>query len=387
MESKSLKNKLKTIGSMIFGAIGGIGIIMFINDISKNMNVGIFPMLVIIVSLYYISIALHELGHFFAFIFNKIQMRMLSISIFSFIFDGEKWNLKLNRNTIGVGGIAVPNLTVISNEREFKKAQRGYANAILAAPIVTFLLALVGVLLILIDFLKYKMNMPYLLISGGTLLVINIFLFFTCFAKSENVYGDFRAYSCYKNDDFFAALMMYQYALFSLNYENTRLNNRYLKEILLNGFEQRADKKKIDLLTISCATTFITEYLVGLMDELPKSVINYIDYYYENKNQIIAEQKTEQHKSLLLNIAYFFEKEGEHEKAVDIYDNLIKKLPKSPIFDYWKIQGEQIILKKDHSKYLLDKKNIKPNSTYSLFKQFDGFYHDELILNQGLGGI
>ncbi|MCR2044601.1 site-2 protease family protein [Anaerosalibacter massiliensis] len=384
MKNQSTKKILKIIGSAFLGAVGGFGFMMLIDNISKDMNLNVFPILAIIILTFYISIALHELGHFFAFIFNKIQMRMLNISIFSFIFDGEKWRLKLNRNNIGVGGIAIPNLTVVSNEKEFKETQEGYANAILAAPIVTLFLALVGILVIFIGFLKYNKNHPYLLITGGTLLLINILLFFSCFIKSENAYGDLRAYSFYKNDDFFAALMIYQYSMFSIDYKNTRVNNRCLREILLKSFEKRANDKKTDLFTISCATTFIDEYLIGIMDELPKSIIDYIHYYYENKNQIIKEQKTEQHRLLLLHIAYYFEKEGEHKKAVDIYDNYIKTLSKSPVFDYWKIQGEQIIFKKDRSKYLLNKKNIKPNSTYSLFKQFDGFYHDELILNQRL---
>src|SRR5699024_7624210 len=105
------------------------------------------------------------------------------------------------------------------------------ANAIIAAPMVTLLLAIIGALLLLINFLKYRIINPYLLIFGGTLLLINMFLFFTCFAKSDAVYGDFSAYSLYKNNDFFAALMMYQYAMFSIDYENTRINNSYLKEI------------------------------------------------------------------------------------------------------------------------------------------------------------
>ena len=175
MKNKSLKKIFKTIGSMLFGAIGGFGIIMFINNISKNMDVSIFPMLAIMILTFYISITLHELGHFFAFILNGIQIRMLTISIFSFIFDGEKWRLRLNRNNIGVGGIAVPNLTVISNEEEFKKAQKCYANAIIAAPMVTLLLAIIGALLLLINFLKYRIINPYLLIFGGTLLLINMF--------------------------------------------------------------------------------------------------------------------------------------------------------------------------------------------------------------------
>lgn len=382
MKNKSLKKIFKTIGSMLFGAIGGLGIIMFIDNIAQDMDIAIFPMLAIMILTFYISITLHELGHFFTFILNGIQMRMLSISIFSFIFDGEKWKLRLNRNNIGVGGIAVPNLTVISNEEEFKKTQRGYANAIIAAPMVTLTLAIIGALLLLIGFLKHGIINSYILIFGGTLLLANISLFLGCFIKSDAVYGDFRAYSSYKNDDFFAALMMYQYAMFSIDYENTRLNNSYLKEILLKGFEERAKDKRTDLFTVSCANTFIDEYLIGIMDELSKSTIDYINYYYENKNQIIEKQETEQHRLLLLHIAYYFEKEKEHEKAVDIYDSFIKTLSKSPVFDYWKIQGEQIIFKKDHSKYLLDKKNIKPSSIYSVFKQLDGLYHDELILNQ-----
>lgn len=382
MESKSLKKIFKNIGCILFGAIGGSGIIMFIGDISQDMNVAIFPMLVIMILTFYISITLHELGHFFAFILNGIQMRMLSISIFSFIFDGEKWGLRLNRNNVGVSGIAVPNLTIIHNEGEFKKAQKGYANAIITAPMVTLILATIGALLLLMGFSKRGIINPYLLIFAGALLLFNIFLFFTCFVKSEAAYGDFSAYFLYKNDDFFAALMMYQYAIFSIDFENTRLNNRYLKEILLKDFEERAKDKKTDLFTVSCVATFIDEYLIAIIDELPKSIISYINYYYENKNQIIEKQKTEQHRLLLLHIAYYFEKEGEHEKAVDIYNNFIKTLFQSPVFDYWKIQGEQIIFKKDNSRYLLDKNNIKPSSIYSVFKKIDSLYHDELILNQ-----
>jgi hypothetical protein len=382
LKNKSLKKIFKNIGCVLFGAIGGLGIIIFIDNISQDMNVSIFPMLVIMILTFYISITLHELGHFFAFILNGIQIRMLSISIFSFIFDGEKWRLRLNRNNVGVGGIAVPNLTIIHNEGEFKKTQKSYANAIITAPMVTLTLAIIGALLLLIGFSKRGIINPYLLIFAGTLLLFNIFLFFTCFVKSEVAYGDFSAYSLYKNDDFFAALMMYQYAIFSIDFENTRLNNRYLKEILLKGFEKREKDKKTDLFTVSCATTFIDEYLIGMIDELPKSIIDYINYYYENKDHIIKKQKTEQHRLLLLHIAYYFEKEGEHEKAVDIYDNFIKTLSQSPVFDYWKIQGGQIIFKKDNSKFLLDKNNIKPNSIYSVFKKLDSLYYDELILNQ-----
>lgn len=336
----------------------------------------LLAILIILVLIFYISIAMHELGHFFAFIYNKIDMRMLNITVFSFIFDGSRWNLVLNRNSAGVGGIAIPNLKVVANEVEFERLQKGYANAILWGPIVSLLLIIVGILLFTLG--------GYLNIIGLSLIFVNATLFLTCFIKQEGVYGDFPAYKAYKEDNFFAALMMYQYAMFAVDYENIRINNTYLRNILLKGLVPRIKNKKTDLLTVACVATFIQEYLVGVVDEMPKSVRDYIDYYHKDYRTIIATKNQEVNKQLLLYIAYFFKAEGLQDKALSIYENYIQKLPKSEVFEYWKIQSEQIIMGKDHTKYLLDKKNIKPNLTYGVFKKLDGFYHDELILNQRL---
>ncbi|HHX59950.1 MAG TPA: hypothetical protein GX707_04300 [Epulopiscium sp.] len=370
------KNWVMIIIGSVLGFIVGIWGAKILNYLLQGQDIPFLVVVIIAVLVFYISVAIHELGHFFAFIYNKISMRMLNITIFSFIFDGSRWKLAFNRNGAGVGGIAVPNLTIVSNEKEFNEMQKGHANAILWGPIVSFLLILVGGLLFTIN--------GYLRVTGIMFICINLIMFFSCFIKMDGVYGDFPAYKAYKEDDFFAALMMYQYAMFAVDYENIRKNNTYLRNILFKGLIPRVENKKTDILTVACVATFIGEYLVGVADEVPGQVKEYIGYYYDNYKMIIAMKNTEANKQLLLYIAYFFEREGFKDEAIDIYKNFIQKLPKSEVFNYWKIQSEQIILGKDHSKHLLDKKNIKPGLAYGVFKKLDGFYHDELILNQML---
>lgn len=374
MKGKNWVMITMTIIGLLLGFITGIWGGKILKYLLRGQEIPVITVLIIFAVVFYISIAIHELGHFFAFIYNKISMRMLNIIVFSFIYNGSKWKLALNRNGSGVGGIAVPNLTVVANQKEFKNMQKGHANAIIWGPIISFVLIIIGGLMLF--------GKGHLIIIGLALIFVNIITFFSCFIKMDGVYGDFPAYQAYKKDDFFAALMMYQYAMFAVDYENIRKNNRYLRDILLKGLIPRMKKRKTDILTVACVATFVQEYLVGIADEVPESVKEYIDYYYEDYKTIIAIKNAEANKQLLLYIAYFYKKEGFEDKVMDIYENFIGKLPKTEVFNYWKIQSEQIILGKDHSNYLQDKKNIKPSLTYGVFKKLDGFYHDELVLNQ-----
>lgn len=328
----------------------------------------------IIVLVLFFSIAIHEMGHFIGFKYNKIPVRMLNIYILSLIFDGSKWNLKFNHNGGNVGGIVVPNLKPVNSHKEFKENQKANARAILGGPIASLLLVILG------NFLLAKDG--YIAVIGLSLIGINVATLLTCFIKTENVYADFPAYKAYKKDDFFVALMLYQYAAFAVDYKDVIENNGYLRDLLLEGLLPRINNRQLDLFTVSCVTTFIEGYLAGIIDEMPEDIRNYIDYYYNNYQPILEEAEQEANKQLLLYISYFYKKEENLDKATEIYHNFTFKLPKSEIFDYWKIQSQQLILGKDNSHYLLNKHNIKPNSNYNIFKKLEGFYYYDLIINQ-----
>lgn len=322
----------------------------------------------------YASIAIHECGHFLVFRMNKIPMRMLNITFFSFIFDGSKWNFVFNRNTGGVGGIAIPNLGGVQNEEAFRKVRKAYARAILGGPLMSLILLVMGMAL-----LAFR---DYLFVTGVSFIIVNGLTLLSCFIKADGVYGDFPAYKAFEKDDFFAAIMIYQYGMFSVDYKKVRKNNAYLRHIILEGLEPRVFNKQTDLLTVSAVSTFLVEYLVGVTDQVPEWLKEYVDYYYENYRVILETHKSEASKELLLRISYYYKKEGLEDRAMDIYENFIQRLGKSEVFDYWKIQSDQLIMGEDREAYLLDKNNIKPGLAYGVFKKLAGFYHDELTLNQ-----
>lgn len=384
---KQKKKKLKLvdilpilIGAIIGYTIGFDSVKLFPKEFIKSLN--LVAVLIIFITIYYSSILLHELGHFCAFKAMGVNIRMIKVSIVGVIFNKNKTSLKINPSGLGVGGIVVPHIGIISDEAKFKEMQKIYAKAMIAAPMVTLSLVILGGISIVISSVMGIMNTPYLMITGIFLCLFNILLCIGCFIKTENVYGDFRAYSCFKKDNFFAALMMYQYIMLAEDFVEERAGNTYLRQVLIEGFKNRAAEKEVDMLTISCSATFLIEYLVGEMEKLPESIAEYIDYCYLNQTLLTNQKALEIHKSFLVYMAYYFEKTGEHSKAEQIYEEFITKLPKNQVFDYWKMQAEQIILKKDHTQHLLDVKNIKPNSFYKILGVFNGFYWDELILNQ-----
>lgn len=365
-------------GPVIIGVSLGVVISIWDEKIIKYLlpskalpSIFIVSMLILIC---FLSLTVHELGHFLVFKYKKVSVRMLNVSFISFIFNGSKWEVALDLNGGGIGGIVVPNLTSVSNDDEFEQMQKVYTSAILGGPIASLMLMMIGILLVGRD--------GYFAAIGLGLLVMNAIMFLSCFIKMDNVYGDFPAYKAYKHDDFFAALMMYQYAVFAVDYEEVIANNTYLKGRLLEGLIPRISRRQTDIFTVSCVSTFLEEYLTGVVDQLPHSIPDYLDYCYDNYEAIIDENDVEANKELLLYSAYYFEKEGLSNRAIDIYENFIQQLPKSEVFDYWKIQSEQIIIGEDHSKYLLDKSNIRPNSNYHIFKKIKGFYHYELLLNK-----
>lgn len=335
---------------------------------------GILVGVIIIALTFYISVIIHELGHFFGFLLNKIPVRMISIAIFSFIFNGSKWEIVFNHSGAGIGGIVIPNVRAVANEAEFKAMQRGYSRAIMGGPLASGLLLVLGLVLLVSN--------TQMILIALSLIIINIVILLSCLAKADGVYGDFPAYRAYKEDDFFAAVMMYQYTMLGVDYEQERHDNSYLRQLILQGLKPRIKERRKDILTVAAVSTMTQEYLIGLVDQLPQFIKEYINYYYENYPMILVTEVTEANQQLLLLVAYYFKKEGLEDPALEIYNQFIQRLPKSSVYDYWKIQSEQIIKEKDHSQYLLDKNNIKPNLTYHVFKKLEGYYHDELLLNQ-----
>jgi len=371
--------------SALFGAIVGF-IFGMTSDLPPYYTA--MPRLVniiIFVLTYFLAVGLHELGHAISFSKNGIKMRALFITMFLFIKEDKKWKLKIRPNKVtAIGGIAIPDIGVVKDEIEFKKLQNAYSKAILAGPISSIALFIVG---ILISILVISLSSNVYVISGfysfaKYLSVISLFLLFSCIFKSEVAVGDFPAYTLAKKDSFFVAMQLYQYDIVSSDYKRVRSENKYLKEVLLNGLSEKLENKDTHIFTLNLIDTFIIEYLAGMSNELPTIVKDYIEFLLDNPEWMTNLKNYEVSNILRFHILRLIYSE-DIDKATKLYEDLKKHIKQNnPVMKYYIKQTDDLFGYADNSSYLNDKNNIKISSAHGIFKNFEGYFVDEMKINE-----
>ena len=384
---------MKTTGiQLLAGGIIGIFIaVIFIEqDFSLPDDYTALPFyinILIFLITYFVLIAVHELGHFFTFIRNNIDMRALFLMVFMVIKENGKWCFKFKPNKLtSTGGIAIPDVDIVQDKDDLKQVQRGFAKALIAGPIASIVFgfissAIILPLMLVIDNIYLK-SILFTILSSTV--VITLFITIICFFKNEMVIGDFPAYMMARSDDFFVAMQFYQYAVFSSDFERIRSENKYLKSVLSRGLARKLEEKDLHVYTLQIIDTLLVEYLAGVSEELPEVIDQYVNFLLNNDEAFEKVKDSEQAMVLWFHIVrLLYINRSEKEKAEELFDEIKRRVKKKdPVARYLIKQTEHVLGIKDHSEYLKDKKNINTSSADGLFKNFEGYYIDEMILNR-----
>ena len=346
--------------------------------------------ILIILITYIVLIAAHELGHFFIFKKNNIKMRALFITVFMFIKENGSWKFGFKPNKItAIGGIAIPDVDSVKDEDDFKKIQRSFARALIAGPVTSILFGLisVGIVLTFILIVKNSYLSSMLFTIAFSIVMITLFIIITSFFKNEIVIGDFPAYKMAKIDEFFVAIQYYHYAFFSTNFEKVREENKYLKFVLYKGLAKKLEEKNLHIYTLQIIDTLLVEYLAGVIKEIPEELDNYVDFLLNNDKAFNKVKDSEQVMILWFNIVrLLYINRCDKERAVELFENIKMMVDEENMVVKYKIkQTEHLLGIKDNSEYLKEKKNISISSADGLYKNFEGYYADEMKLNEGLG--
>lgn len=275
----------------------------------------LYPLLIILI--FFITILIHELGHLFSFLFNKIKIRALLVLIFVLKKDqNNKWKFEIYPKHIKlIGGIVVPNLDNITNEEEFNKVRKGFSKALIAGPNTS-----IGylVLSIILFFFIWFLTSSFLLIG---LLFVNllvtiamtILIVLSSKISTDEIFGDYVAYDKFKNDDKFALLQLIQYSSFStISNEKT---DKFLFDYLTRFYEK--SDFSYHFFDLILASNFISFYL--RQDNLENiAIYKLLKYYQINK---LAVSKNGLELAYLISACYYKQK-----KAKEAYHsfNLIK---------------------------------------------------------------
>jgi len=205
---------------------------------------------------FYSSLTLHELGHFFAFVIQKIKIRALYLTIFVFYKNEKGWHFTIRPKlwVLG-GGLVVPDLGKIESDQDFDQLRNRFAKALIAAPMVTIsflLISMVTFILVLV----YSTHTHWIgIISIVTLYVtlLSSLFIYTFTLHNSMFYGDFVAYKKMKTDPIFQLTQINQYTMFSM--VETEKTTEYLFNKTKNVL------KDIQLDTSIFHTMLLTSYL------------------------------------------------------------------------------------------------------------------------------
>lgn len=328
------------------------------------------------------SVIIHEISHAIAFILQGVKVRTIIIGPFAFINKG-KWTSKYNYNKIlKTGGMVVPVIPIINNEDDFLSLKNKYSRAILVAPLISLsigFLSIIYVILILINKLTIS---SYLFVFLLWMFLINLIINLSSLIKTSSVYGDYPAANQMKNNYFFAAQQIYSYMYFMENSIECRKKSVWLVNYISKELEtliQHKDCKLNETIYLEAVNTIIMEDLIGFRKNI--LIEDLCNYYTYNISTLTEHEKSETHKVLFIHILYWLTTKNDCyiRKYVDLCNNLFES---KEIQNYYNKQIDLIINGNKNNKDLLNTRNIKSTALYSLYRIFEGFYFDELQLNQ-----
>jgi len=358
--------------SILFGI--GIGTFMIEFEIDKlfEHRIGYATIIGLFVLAMLFSVTLHELSHAFYFWINKVPLRFVAVFLFGFYKDDKKWKFIFYPNKITInGGIAIPDLPVINNESQFKKIRKVYSRALLFAPIISFveaILAMVAYATLLFSELITKYT------NTSVFLVFCIFagltMFFSSFLKAENIYGDFPAYKLYKENDKKTILQLGEYLIFANNWKQKIMDSDWLVDEILK-YARRANAEPGDSTNLGMLDWVIQMEYLGVF-ELDDEINETLKLMFE-ENKILSEYpQSEERDIFYFHMIYKLLKDGQVEKCVlqERMNQSSKKLLKGmPSNEYYTRLTKHLLYDCDYTEWL--NKNMNPSSSFTLMSLFE----------------
>jgi len=304
---------------------------------------------------FYITLIMHEMAHFLAFLFLGIRLRALYLTMFVFVKINHRWTFKIKPKLwVLFGGLVVPDLPKIHNLKEYENIRKIFRKSLIAAPMATISFAIFIVFLASFNILfgANTVWIGYLFIYSIFNTIWSIVYYLTFGLHTETLYGDFVAYKNMKKDDGFALSQIVQYQMFS-SIEDLK-TDRYLLSML-------EEKIKETQLNFSLFHQMLTiQYLEGLLILERKASHEIIDkiHHYSKRMPI-----RDEHSLILAHqIVLFFYQHREIEKAYEMLANIDKKTKHSKMLEkmrmYYHNKTEHVTHINDHQTFLEDDENI-----------------------------
>lgn len=258
--------KKKWLTYIIFGLVFGFLAANFrYLGFSEKISLGLkqipfwsYPLLFIFS--FYLTLSLHEFGHFFGFMFHGTKNRAIHITAFVLYKKNNHWRLGFNYRLFKLlGGFVVPDLNIIDSEETYQKEIQTFAKSLIIGPLST-IISMLMIIVIFLLVLIYSEKVFWI----GSLFIVTIFSALLSYVyilssklHTDNIYGDFVAHKKMEEDELFQYVQISQYIGFSLK------NHEKSENFLFNKCQELLIKHP--LRNNMFYYTLLKEYLYGLI--------------------------------------------------------------------------------------------------------------------------
>jgi hypothetical protein len=328
---------------------------------------------------FYITLTIHELGHFLSFYFQKIGLRAIYLTIFIFYKTKSGWKFAVKPKLWFLfGGLVVPDLGEIKSDEDYEEVSKKFANSLITAPIVTISFLILMIITFILTFI-FSNNYQFLgvitIFTFYTILLSSLYIY-TFSLSNQMFYGDFVAYKKMKNDLVFRLAQITQYQMFTLK-DSTETNLYMFNKIRLALID-------INITQNLFHTMLLIHYLDGIIRE------NYpIDLTIDMKLRrlnIRPYLKKEEGLTLAYDLSNYFYKIKDVKKAYQLFDIIqqvnFEKLDQKMI-EYYKRKNMHIMHIEYQDEFLANKENIYVGNNFIFEALIDPFeeiekYHEKL---------
>lgn len=321
---------------------------------------------------YFISVLLHELTHLIAFRVKGIKVKALLVLFFVVFLDDHKWRIKLNFKLLKLGGgMVIPQITSIKEDKTYYKIADGISTSLIAAPIFTLVFGTVITLLNLLFFY----DMPHFTIFSFFILIFTILFTLASNVSTDLMYGDFKAFDKFKKDPLFKLSIITQY-VDELSIYHLELLNAHIVKYPVSDFPN-------ELLPI-LSTLF--EY--HIFEHIPNEpLLERARYVRMHAHLLRRFMRKEVYIPLAQYIIYFLDKNNLREDAISLFENFKRNLDqlKLPALNkiYLLKQTSHVLGLSDEIVYLSRHEHVVPSRFSFIFESFPDFYNDEKTHNLG----
>lgn len=320
---------------------------------------------------FYLTLSIHELGHFFAFIQKGINIRALYITMFVFYRNQKGWRFSINPKLWALaGGLVVPDLGEMNDEETYQKTVKSFSYSLLVAPLVTIIfLIITTIITIFVTIFSNHVGLIGILMINTIFIILLSSLYIYSFKLSNPMfYGDLVAFKKMKEDPVFQLIQISQYTLFSLH-ESTTTN-----DFLFHKIEETI--KKISLNHSLFHTLLLTQYIEDiLINKYP--IDPQIDHKLRHLN-IQPYLRSEQGFMLVNDLIYFHYVNKDVGLAYQIlHQTYQKSYPKlnQKLFNYMRKKTFHLVHLEDNQAFLDNKENLYLGIIWIFDRLIDPYEH------------